>query len=183
MANINQNHTFLWYIIVLLALFILVFFTKNIFWDLQQNLDIQDQNTLKIEQSESELSNLNKIKKDFTSNSSEASSQISKFTKPFDDQAIIDHIYDYVDKVNANGTAIALRWVSFSEWEIGDLGFKEANINVSARFGNEQTLINMISYFIDPDANYTFFIDSLSYPAIWKATSFQASIPLKLFYK
>lgn len=183
MANINQNHTFLGYIIVLLALFVLVFFTKNVFGDLQQNLDLQDQKNAKLQQNETELSQLNTIKKDFSDNSSEASSQISKFTKPFDDQAIIDHIYDYVSKVNANGTAIALRWVSFSEGTVWDLWFKEATIDVSARFGSEQTLINMISYFIDPDANYTFFIDALSYPAIWKSTSFQASIPLKLFYK
>lgn len=179
----TPKNSFLWYIIILLALFILVFFTKNIFWSLQENLDIKDQKTIEIQSSQTELSRLNAIQKEFSDNTSEATVEISKFTQPFDDQAIIDHIYDYVEKVNSDGTVIAIRSVNFSEWKVGDLWFNEANINVTARFGNEQILMNMVSYFINPDANYTFFIDSLSYPAVWESTSFQTSIPLKLFYK
>ena len=179
----TPKNTFLSYIIILLALFILVFFTKNTFSALQQNLDTKDQKNSIVQSNETELARLNKIEKDFSDNSSEATSEISKFTKDFDDQAIIDHIYDYVEKVNSEGTAVAIKSVNFSEGKIGDLWFKEANINVTARFGNEQRLLDMLSYFTNPDANYTFFIDSLSYPAIWKSTSFQVSIPLKLFYK
>ncbi len=179
----TPKNSFLSYIIILLALFILVFFTKNIFWTLQQSLDLKDEKNAKVQSNEAELSRLNNIKKDFSDNTSDATVEISKFTKAFDDQAIINHVYDYVEKINENGTAIALKSVNFSKGKVGDLWFNEVNVNVTARFGSEQTLMNMISYFIDPDANYTFFIDSLSYPAIWKSTSFQTSIPLKLFYK
>ena len=179
----TPNNNFLWYLVILVALFVLVFFTKNAFSDLQQNMDLQNQKTIELESNKAELERLNTIKKEFNDNTSEAASQIAKFTKPFDDQAIIDHVYDYVAKVNANGTTIALKSVSFSESKEGDLWFKEANINVTARFGWEQVLLDMLKYFINPDANYTFFIESLSLPNIWKSTSFQTSIPLKLFYK
>ena len=152
--------------IILLALFVLVFFTKTAFSDLQQTIDLQNQKTIKLESNETELKRLNAIQKEFNDNTSDAVNEITKFTKSFDDQAIINHIYDYVAKINANGTAIALRSVSFSESKEGDLGFKEANINVTARFGSEQVLLDMLKYFINSDANYTFFINSLSLPNI-----------------
>jgi len=181
MAINNSQNNFLWYLVILCALFILVFFTKNIFGDIQASLDVKASQETKFSSAESELARLNKIQKDFSSNTSDASKEISKFLQPFDDQALINHIYDYVDKTNTDGTRIALKSVTLSWGEEGDLWFKEANVNVSARFASEATLLAFISYLINEDANYTFFIESLSYPTTWG--SFQASIPLKLLYK
>jgi len=120
----TPKNNFVWYILILVALFVLIFFTKNIFADMQQSMDLKNQRLADMQSNEAELARLNKIQKDFSDNNSDATAEISKFTKGFDDQAIINHIYDYIEKLNAENTVVAIKSVSLWEWKVWDLWFK-----------------------------------------------------------
>jgi len=180
----NGNNKFFSYIIILWAFFVLIFFTRTYFYSLQEKLDERYENTSKLEDIKKELSELEKLKKDFVSNQDKLLKNVSKYTIDFNSKNIFNYIYTYVDKANANGKeSIIMKSLNFKEGTVWDLGFTEGTIIVTARFSSQKELLKFMNYLINPNSQYSFFIDNFSYPNFWKGGSFQATIPLKMFYK
>lgn len=181
----SNNSKFFSYIIILASLFFVVFITKNIFATTQQYLDTKSQFQSKITKAEEELSQLNTLKTQLENNQDPTSKESTRFAIEYDSKSIFEYIYAYADAVNSGGTGetIIMRWLSVGEWNLSDLGMKEAVVNVSARFSSQKTFLKFLNYITSSEAKYSFFIESLSYPTFGVDGGFQISIPLKIYYK
>jgi beta-xylosidase len=62
MKQYTQNN-FLAYLLILMTFFVILFFTKNIYIDMQVQLDTKEQYSTQLSEKQSELSRLNQLKK------------------------------------------------------------------------------------------------------------------------
>ncbi len=180
----NNNNKFISYLIFLIAFFILVFFTRVYFSQMQVNLDDASTSKSDLQAADQELQKLDTLKNNFDSNQDELSQKVSKYTVDFDSDKLFDYIYSYVNKVNSWWRDnIEMKGLTYTPWEPGDLWFLEWSLTLSARFSSQRALLAFLDYLIDPESEYTFVIDSFSYPNFWKSGPFQVTIPLKMYYK
>lgn len=180
----STNNKFFSYVILLVAFFILVFITRGFFYTLQENLDERDTNVRNLEKIKSEHMELEKLKVKFESNQDELLKNVSKYTVDFNSDNLFNYIYTYVDTVNSsNKGSIIMKWLTFNEGTLWDLWMHEGTLSLSAKFSSQKTLLNFLDYLVSADSQYTFFIDNFSYGNFGKQWSFQATIPLKMFYK
>lgn len=182
----NSNNKFLSAVIILAALFFVVFVSAKIYRTYTENKDYQTEITTKIEKSQQELAKLNDLKTSLASNLNEDAIKIGQFSKEFSSKDIFNYIYSYAYGVNTtqNGETIAMRGINISEPTVSDIGMNEVQIELSARFSSQKTFLKFLNFLTNPEANFSFYIDRLSYP--WfgaDSWGFQASIPLKMYYK
>lgn len=76
MKTPHAQNNFLAYLLVLAALFVLIFFTKNIFADMQVVLDEKDQNNSILQDKRETLSELKALKSELEQEGSEALAEI-----------------------------------------------------------------------------------------------------------
>jgi len=189
----NNNSKFFSYLIILIALFFIVFVTKAFFETTQQRWDTKAQLESDLQSAKEDLSDLNALNLKFTNNEDELSKEISKFTIDFDKDDIFSYVHSYVNSVNSGdtttsdkkreGDTIIIKGINISDGQLGDLGMNEATVSVSARFSSVKTFQKFLNYMTDKSAKYTFYIDTLSYPDFGKTGSFQVTVPLKMYYK
>lgn len=77
MATAHTQNNFIAYLLVLASLFILIFFTKNIFADMQVTLDEKHLNTSALEEKRATLSELKSLKAELDKEGSEALAEIA----------------------------------------------------------------------------------------------------------
>ena len=183
MKTPHAQNNFLAYLLVLAALFVLIFFTKNIFADMQVVLDEKDQNNSILQDKRETLSELKALKSELEQEGSEALAEIEWFRGEFSDKDILNYIHEYAWGVNAGNARILVREVSISGDQVSDLGFNKASVDVSASFSSEATMFEFINYLTSSGEKYKFYISNFSYPMNDSSGNLQVSIPLTLYYK
>ena len=179
MWYVKRNNNFISYLIILFSLFILVFFTRDQYNTMQENLDINNDHVVSLLQKKTELDKLNKIR----SNIKEGDEKYKKYLINVDEGELIDYLYSYVEKTNWWDSTILIRDISLLEAKKNELGFLEMDINLKVGVSNELTMKRFLNFLISPHWKYNFFIDSFSYPNDGRQWSFNVNIPLKVLYK
>lgn len=182
MENLNSNKKIYGYILFLISLFIIVFFTKNQFINLQVNLDSKKEIKSELEEKRLELQKLSEIKQKFK----DESKSLDKYMIDFKEEEMIDYIYWEVEKMNQSVEEwwfFIIRNLTISEWQKNDFWFNESNVNISFSSPDEQLLLKFIRFLTSEDSKYKFFVESLSYDFDNKWNPINISLPLKVFYK
>ena len=179
-----KNNKFLVLLIALLAFFILVFFTKNIYIWMQENIIENDSKIEKIESLNTKLDKLNKLKNDLDDKDKEITKELNKFMWEFSEDKLILHINDYIEQTNNTSGEIVLflENMSFSEPAKSELWFKKVDINLNLKVSNKHVLKNLLDYLISTDSDYSFFITNFSFP-IEKSGPYKINIPLQMYIK
>lgn len=181
-TSYTQN-PFIAYLLMLWALFILIFFTKNIFADMQIALDEREQNRVQNEEKKNTLSELSSLKEKLMQEWSEALGEIQWFTGDFSDKNILEYLHTYAGQINAGNERIIMRDITINGGQVSDIGFNKAIVNVSAVFSSEQTLFGFVDYLTDIEWEYRFYITNFNYPMNEGPGNLQVTIPLTLYYK
>jgi hypothetical protein len=84
--------------------------------------------------------------------------------------------------VNSGENRIIIRELSMSGDIQSDIGFRKAEIAVSAIVSSETTLFNFINYLTN-QGEYRFYISKFSYPLGETTGNIQVDLPLTLYYK
>jgi hypothetical protein len=96
----HTHNNFLSYALILAAFFVILFFTKNIYANMQLELDMMEQNTLTHAREEAELTRLNQLKETLGAEGNELLEEISGFMGTFSDADMLEYIYSYAQQVN-----------------------------------------------------------------------------------
>lgn len=184
MKTTPTNHNnFVSYLIILLWFFVILFFTKNLYSDLQVSLDTKEQKTAELTTKEQNLAKLNALKTELEVEESEALSEIQAFLKQVTEEDLVDYIYSYARDINLGSDRIVIRNLNITEWVKSDTGFLQANVTISALVSSEKTLFSFIDYLIDSNSEYRFFLSRFDYPMNKVQWNIQAEIPLTIYYK
>ncbi len=184
MDNLEKKNKFLPLLIWLFAFFILVFFTTNIYSKLQSNLQNSKVNEKLEKELDEKLSSLNKLQKDLQNIDSEQSKKLNRFLWDFWEDKIIYYINEYIEKINIAEWAIMLKLnsITFSEKKKSELWFKEIDINLRMEVYDRFFLKNLLSFLVDENNQYSFFITEFNFP-IERSGPYEVNIPLKMYIK
>ena len=185
MSILQNNNKFISLFVALFAFFIFVFFTKDIYWEIQWN---QELNKTKIEILEGKwwldekLKVLNNLKLNLEDKTNNDFIKLKKFTWDFSEDKMIVYINDYIEAVNEEKIILELNWISFSEIHKSELGFKKIDINLNMKVSDRYSLIDLLDYFTDNSNKYSFFITDLNFD-IEKSGPYKINIPLQMYIK
>ncbi len=179
----NSQNTVLTYFLILLSFFIVLFFTRNIFSDLQVSLDTREQSQNELTQEEAKLSKLNEIKTLLSQTWSAELQKIQGFLGTFSDADMMNYIYSYAQKINLGSDRMIIRDVNFTEGWVSDVWFDVANVSVSAIFSSEETLFAFLTYITSENEAYRFYITDFDYAMNDVSGNIQITLPLTLYYK
>jgi len=181
MSILNKSNKIYWYIIILLSLFIFVLFTRNQITNMQFKFDEKEEKENVLQSKRDELQKLNDIKIKVNSEESDVNSYISHFSE----DELIDYIYSKIEEDNLKYTdwVSIIRSISMSEWKLNEIGFMESTIMLNLRIPTEDRMFKILDFFIKDGSKYKFFIDSFTYPKLDSESSYNITIPLKIFYK
>lgn len=186
MKHIVEN-SFYAYVLMLLAFFILLFFTRNIYSETQIVSDELEQKNINLTSLESEHKELSALKKKFENFEgeweNELKDEIKGFSGDFSDSDILEYIHSYVQKENEDVDQILIRTITIGEAKKTDIGFNSSRIVVDAVFSSEGALFDFIDHHTNGTGKYKFYISSLSYPMNKTGGKLQVSIPLTLYYR
>lgn len=177
----NKNNKIYWYIIILLSLFIFVLFTRNQITNMQFKFDEKEQKEIVLQSKRDELQKLNDVKIVVDSKESD----INEYISTFSEDELIDYIYSKIEEDNLKYTdgVSTIRSLSMSEWKLNEIGFMESTITLNLRIPTEDRMFKILDFFIKDGSKYKFFIDSFTYPKLDSESSYNITIPLKIFYK
>lgn len=180
--NINKNNNkFTALLIFLVSFFVLVFFTKNMFYDMQAKLDINETLQIELETKNEELLKLESLEKDLKS--WDKKEEISRFIKGFSEDEMLTYLHTYIEEVNWENWLILINSLNFTEAKEWELGFKELWVNINAKVSNTEILKTFLSFLTSKDAKYTFYISDFSFPNDNRVWTYNVTIPLKILYK
>ena len=182
MKQYTQNN-FLAYLLILMTFFVILFFTKNIYSDMQVKLDNKEQQNVNLASKQSELSRLNDLKKSLDEEWNELLEEVAGYTGDFSDTAMLEYIYSYAQQVNLWDDKIIIRGITLDGGNVSDLGFNKADVNVTAVVSSEKTLFAFLNYLTNKNATYRFHITDFNYPMNESNSNIQISVPLTLYYK
>ena len=184
MNNLQKNDKFFSLLISLFSFFILVFFTINIYSDMQWNWEANDIKKEELLELDKKLTKLNNLKTNLGDKNNSDSKKIKKFSMEFSEDKLIWYINDYVELVNKENkdTGLLLDSISFSETRKSELWFNEISIDLQMTILDKFILINMIEYFSSDINEYWFIITNLNFP-IEKSGPYKLNIPLKMYVK
>ena len=167
-------------VVLLFSFMILVFFTRNYFYEMQANIDTKNQKTIEASTKKEELEKLNKLKADLESWKNDS---FNRYAIDFKEDEIINYIYSYLEENNGEAGVTLVKSITLNEWTVNEFGFKEARVQLDVRVSDEGAMMNFLDFLTSPKEKYNFFIESFSYPNNGIPGSFNVSIPLKIFYK
>ena len=161
MLQKHQKHTFISYTLVFISLFILVLFTKDLFFQMQENASLKSSAQQELDDARVTLGDLEKNQQAIHSQKE----YIQQYTTGFSEDELLDFIYGYTQKVNQNVTHILIKDLSFSEPQKNEIGFWEVQISLSAQVSSERIMKQFLDFLTVENTQYAFFIDSFNYPA------------------
>lgn len=177
MSIYNKNNKFVSYLIVLISLFILVLFTKNIIKDIYQNKDLRETYRSTLKEKETKLNTLNDLKAKMSSDLDE----VNKYNVEVKENELVDYIYWYIDRTNGRDWFTYIKSVNITKSVENELWFKETNIDLNLRVPSEEVLVKILDFLVSSKSKYNFYLTSLSFP-YWKENAgyLDVTIPLKL---
>lgn len=182
----NNSNKFVWYIIILISLFIIILFAKDQLMQIQVNNDEKVINEFKFQEKRNEITRLDEIKKKL--NTSEVNIEkylISEDGEWIKENEIIDYIYSKIEDDNlkyTDGIAV-IKNISITEWSVNEMWFMESNVTLNLKVPSEDRMFKILNFFSSKDSKYQFFIDTFTYPNVETESSFNITLPLKIFYK
>lgn len=179
----DSKNTFVAYLFIILAFFVLLFFTRNIFADIQVSKDTQETLQNAYSAQEQKLWQLNTIQSTLSQDWSEEKKKIQGFSWNFSEASILEYIYSYAQRVNLTNERMIIRDINILEAWVSDVWFDTANITLSAIFSSEDTMFAFLNYLVSDAAAYKFYIESFDYPMNNVTWNVQVSIPLTFYYK
>lgn len=177
----KKDNKFISLVIVLISLFILVIFTKNMYYTMQENLDIKNNLETDLQEKNSDLRELETLEKELKS--WDKKEEISQFLKTFSEDEILVYLNEYVQELNSSSGAMIINGLTFKDEIQSELWFKEVWLTISAKVSDKQTLKTFLEFLTNKNSKYSFFLTDFSFPNNDKPWIFSVSIPLKLFYK
>lgn len=174
---------FISYILIFISLFILIFFVKNYYSSLIENMDSLSSEKQEYTEKKQELTSLEEVENSLKTNSW-VSNEVSKYINDFKEDELLSYFYDWVRNLRTWSWYIIINSVTFDKWSVWEYWFKEWSIILNLFVSDENQLFSLLDYLTWDNAKYKFFIDSFSFPNDPTSTSgFQITIPLKVFYK
>ncbi len=174
----NQNKLF-FYSLILLSIFILLFFTKDLYLSVLKNMDL-----VEIKQTEAMtqswvLSKLEEVEKNLWKNE-----KINKYLKEVKEDELIDYFYWYTNNDKTWSWYTIIDSINFEKWTKNEYWFNESKINLLVSVSDEEEMFKMLDFITSKESSYQFFIDNFSFPNDsdnkW---AFQINIPIRMFYK
>ena len=178
----KTKNPFIPYFLILVSFFIILFFTRGVFSNLQISLDAKEQLTLDLAQKQEILTQLNEIQGKLSQSGSLELAKIQPFLGNFSDADILEYIYDYAQKVNLTSDRMIIRDLSVVPTGESDIGFQEAKVTVSTIFSSEATMMAFLDYVTATTGKYQFYITEFQYPMNDVTGNIQVTIPLTLYY-
>ena len=114
MKTAYTQNNFLSYVLILASFFVILFFTKNIYTNLQVNIDEGEQKMSELNEKNEMLTRLNTLEKELSSEGSEAAADIQGFLGEFSDESLVEYLYSYAANANSEGQKIVIKNVSIS---------------------------------------------------------------------
>jgi len=183
MKTSYTHNNFLAYLAILAGFFILLFFTKNIFSQMQVALDEKEGLQIELQEKEETLSKLNILQKTLEEDENILLDEIHGLTAKFSDSDILEYLHAYASSVNLWEERIIIRDITLNGDIQTDIGFRKAEIGVSLIASWEKTLFNFINYLTSDSEKYRFYITNFNYPMDQSSGNIQVNIPLTLYYK
>ncbi len=181
MSVYKKDNKFTSLLIILASLFILVFFTKGVFYSMQENFDKSESLNSSLDEKTIELQKLETLDKDLKT--WDKKKEINMFLKSFKEDEIVSYIYDYVESLNNSDNMIIVKSLSLNSPVESELGFKEVDMNLDVIVWNVEVLKNLLDFLTASDAAYKFFITEFSFDNDGRTWAYSINIPLRLFYK
>lgn len=174
----NSKYTFLTYLFVLLALFVIFLFTKNVYLSLGETKEQLHALDGKIEAQNQVYNNLQDISQKL--NSGEVDKKYyDKFLSPFSEDELLSYFYGYA---NPRQGKVMISSITFTPGKNNEVGFMEAGVDIEATFGSEKDLMDMVNFLLN-STKYNLFIHEFSYPLGDTNGEVSVHIPLKVIYK
>jgi len=182
MTTLQKDNKFQALLFALFAFFILVFFTTNIYSELQWSLDENNTKQEELNKLNTKLEELNLLKNNLQDSSLDETKKIKKFVWEFSEDKILLYINEYIEQINMadQGIVLFLDDISFSEPKKSELGFNEIDIDLKMQISDKNYLNNMLDYLTSNNNKYSFFITDFSFE-IEKSGPYTVNIPLKMY--
>jgi len=178
-----KNNNFTIYLVLLIGFFILLFFTKNIYGDLQVAQDANEQYTSELQIKQSELERLNEIQSTLSVEWSEDLILIEPFISELTPPLLFEYIYSYAKDTNLWNERMIIRDIFIEDGIQSDTWFTQANITINTLFSSERTMFNFVDYMVGDGQKYKFYLWDFSYPMNETTWNIQISIPFTIYYK
>lgn len=162
-------------LILIIAIFGVIY-AKDVYYNAQVNKGDIEKTKKDIEDSQAILDNLKTIETKLKDK--KEADKVKQYAKDFTDKWILEYIYKTAEKLKD----MEIKSINMTKWKKNEYGFDEWQVTINADFKNEEALLKLIDEVISEDAEYRFFLGSLSYP-IGITKSFSTSVPLKIYYK
>lgn len=177
MENLNAKNTLIANVLIIISLFVLLLFTKDYYFNLQNNLEQKENLEIELEEKTNELKKFEEIKSKIE-NSDDLG--IDKYDRDFREDELIDYLYGLAED-EENDSGLKIISVNFDAWELNQEWFMEWEINLNLDVDNEESLMNLVGTLISSE-EYKFFVLNLDYP-FNSEEDFKVTLPLKVYYK
>ncbi len=177
MQNDKRHST---YLLILLSIAILLFFTKGAYSELQVELSENEGYVDTVEGLEKEKNRLGKMKADMSDSNSTARQDIARYVNEFTEQGMLWYFYSYALNTSGKFNIVSM---NLDKKDTNEYGFQEGVINLSVSVENQRDVLNFLRTILSDDAPYRFFIEKFDMPKQTEWRNLELSIPLKIFYK
>ena len=128
MNSIQNKNNLVSYLLFVLCLFVLIFFTKD--FALQAYTKWQETKQLELTQVESreEWERYTQLKQDLEAGTNQDSLHLEKYATEFSQDGFVEFIYDYVESTRS---ASVIKTLTFSEPFENEIGFTQVDVDMS----------------------------------------------------
>jgi len=182
MNNFESKNLFLANLIIIVSLFILLFFTKDLYSDYQITKDNSRTLAKELQETNNELEKFKNIQNTILEEDKEA---LQRYNVDYTDSDILYFIHSLAE---SEATWISVENIKLSNWVENKYGFMEWTINIWVNYRSDDELLEFISKLTNSE-NYVIFIDEISFPFshnLWdnvEVKTNKVSIPLTVYYK
>jgi len=175
----TQNSKFISLLLILFSFAIILFITKNQFYNYNLNSDKNSTLNSGLIEKNTELQNLSTLEQDLLNGTKKK--EIQWFSNKFTEDAILKYFYNYISKDNS---WVDIKNISLKDSKKWEFGFSEATVNLDVSIGSKSQLKDFLNFLTSRNSEYTFFVQNFSFD--YNSTfdwTYDVSIPLKIFYK
>lgn len=183
MTHTYHKNNFISYLFILLSLFIVIFFSKDLVANLYSAQQQKTQLLSQQQESRQQWEKFSALKQELESGQAQNNIDLQKYNNDFTQHEFVDFLYGYIESSNSAGSLASIKSLRFSEAKNNEIGFHQVDINISLRVSSLATLAQMLDYFISDTHQYKIFIPEFSYPNDGKQEPFIVQVPLQIFYK
>lgn len=176
--NNNAKYKFLTYLFLLLTVFVVFLFSKNIYTQITENTKQKEALNVQLQEKNTQYQEISKIKSDIDAGQI-TDINFDKFLSPFSEDELLNYFYAYA---NNNPSKVQIQTLSLSEGAYNEFWFMEAKIDLWVTFSSEKDMLDMIT-FLQNSQKYNLFIHEFNYSLGENISPISVNIPLKVLYK